>query len=74
MKTDRVLWVGMTVYDGHSAEERILKQDRLNFFDRDARQLIGRTSWWALTNGHEIVTWACQPGERVEHIDSREEA
>jgi hypothetical protein len=68
----RELWIGMQVWDGED-EDRLLKAESVNFLDPRARQMIARTAWWAMHEGHEMVTWRLEDGETVEHYDSREE-
>ncbi len=68
----RELWIGMQVWDGEE-EDRLLKATEVDFFAPRTREMLAKTSWWAMLNGHEMVTWALKPGETVEHYDSREE-
>jgi len=48
------LLIIMTVYDGKSDE--ILNRKVYNFLDPKCRQIIAKTAWWAMHNGHQLVT------------------
>lgn len=67
------LMIGMAVFEGRDGD-KILKQTPLNFNDPNARRLIAKTARWAMNNGHELVTWPLEPGEKIDKIDSREES
>jgi len=66
------LLIGMIVYDSPESD-LILKAETLDFKNKKHRAMIARTAWWAMHEGHEMVTWPLDPGEKVEHFDIREE-
>lgn len=72
-KRIEVLWCGMAVYAiDNNGDEQLLKQDTFDFHDPGARAMLAKTAWWAMHQGHELVTWPLRPGETVQRYDSRE--
>jgi len=62
------LKVVMTIYDGSKegdGPECILNQRVYNFLDKYCRTTIARSAWWAMHNGHEMVTRPLEEGEEV---------
>ena len=64
--------IGMAVWDGE-CDDRLLKQETLDYMNPKHRDMIARTAWWAMHEGHEMVTWRLADGEVAEHYDAREE-
>lgn len=66
------LLIGMVVYESPESDV-VIKAETLDFKNKKHRAMIARTAWWAMHEGHEMVTWPLASGEIVEHYDSREE-
>jgi len=59
MTTKTELPIRLTVRD---REGVVLNEMILNFLSRSDRQRIAKTAWWAMHNGHEMVTVPIEEG------------
>lgn len=66
------LLIGMIVYESPESDV-VLKSETLDFKNKKHRAMIARTAYWAMHEGHEMVTWPLEEGERVPHFDMREQ-
>jgi len=59
----------MTVYDGEADSDVILNQRVYNLYFPDNRDKVGKTMWWCMHNGHEMILRPLDKGEDPESIE-----
>jgi hypothetical protein len=59
------IFVRLRVYNSHN---ELIRQTKVEFTNSLGRQFIAKTAWWAMHNGHTLITNPISSQEHVREI------